>query len=397
MAHAGSFSADTVVVERLGNGTSLLSSTSAPIAILEVAKSGDLVQTILLPTNGTSQQTDTGSGASAGYLNTFFSGGTGYLSVPGYNTAAGTASVSIQNTKVNSTFDATGTVISRTEFPTNGLIATPRSPFAGNNFRSSIATGSNTFYAAGNSSGTPNTGGMWYYDGASFTQLNATVNVTNGGIVTAYVSNIRQVEIYNNQLYFSSSTGTNLGVSSLGLGLPTSGPLWPTLQINAGAGASTYGFVMFSTGLQGTNVLDLAYLADDRTTLGGGLQKWAFDGTAWSNSWSLLVGGANTTALSSVTNSGFAGLRGLSGIWDATNGATLYATTTEASNNRLISILDAGTTPTNYTLLQSAGAGYVFRGVDLSPVQAVPEPSTVALALIGGSIALLAARRRRRD
>lgn len=397
MAHAGIFSADTVVVERLGDGTSSLNSTSAPIAILEVGKSGDLVQTILLPTNGTSQQTDAGNAASAGYLNTFFSGGTGYLSVPGYDAAAGTASVASKNTKVNSTFDATGTVISRTEFPTNGLIATPLSPFSGNNFRSSIATGSNTFYAAGTSSGTPNTGGMWYYDGASFTQLNATVNVTNGGIVTNFVSNMRQVEIYNNQLYFSSSTGTNLGVSSLGLGLPTSGPLWPTLQINAGAGASTYGFVMFSTGLQGTNVLDLAYLADDRTALGGGLQKWAFDGTAWSNSWSLLVGGANTTALSSVTNSGFAGLRGLGGIWDATNGATLYATTTEASNNRLISILDAGTTPTNYTLLQSAGAGYVFRGVDLSPVQAIPEPSTVALALIGGSVAILAARRRRRD
>jgi len=45
---------------------------------------------------------------------------------------------------------------------------------------------------------------------------------------------------------------------------------------------------MFDTDANGS--LDLAYIADDRDSAGGGLQKWTFNGTLWSRSWSLLVG-----------------------------------------------------------------------------------------------------------
>ncbi|MFM7243469.1 MAG: PEP-CTERM sorting domain-containing protein [Planctomycetaceae bacterium] len=380
------FTAGTLVVERVGNGSATLSSTSTQISILEVTTLGGLAQTITLDTTGSNQQSDSGSASSNGYLNTYFSGTVGYVSVPGYNNAVGTASVTSQNTKVNSTLDASGSVINRTLFPTGGPSGTPPSPFSGNNYRSSLATSGSTFYAAGTASGTPATCGMWYFNGSAFTQVSSTA--------TGQPTNFRNVEIYNNQLYFSSSSGTFLGVSSLGSGLTTSGPLSPTLQINAGAGASTYGFVMFATGSAGTGVLDLAYLADDRSTAGGGIQKYTFNGTAWSNSWSLLVGASGTSILQSGAGVGFAGLRGLAGTYDAVNGATLYATTTETSNNRLISILDTGlTTPSTYTTLQSAGANYAFRGVDLSPV-AVPEPS--AIASLGCAAALYAMLRRRR-
>jgi hypothetical protein len=136
-------------------------------------------------------------------------------------------------------------------------------------------------------------------------------------------------------------------------------------------------------------VLDLAYVASDQITTGGGLNKYTFDGTTWSNQWSLLQN-ANGT-LSPTTAANFAGIRGLAGTFS--NGtATLFATTLESSNNRLISITDAGTTPTTFTTLQSAGTNYVFRGVD---VAAVPEPSTVVLAAAGVGLASLAARRRR--
>lgn len=387
-AFAGPFTAGTVVVERLGDGTTTLSNAAAAISVLEVTTSGSLAQTITLATTGSNQQTDSGSATSDGYLNTYFSGGVGYVSVPGYNNAVGTASVASQNSKVNSTLDASGSVINRTLFPTGGPSGTPPSPFSGNNFRSSIATSGSTFYAAGTASGSPNTGGVWYYNGTAFTQVSSTA-------ATVGVTNVRNVEIYNNQLYFSSSSGTFLGVSSLGSGLPTSGPVLPALQINAGAGSSIYGFVMFSTGSQGAGVLDLAYLADDRSTAGGGIQKYTFNGTAWSSSWSLLVGASGTSTLQSGTGAGFAGLRGLAGTYDAVTGATLYATTTETTNNRLISILDNGlTTPSTYTTLQSAGANYVFRGVDLSPA-AVPEPSSLALAFVGCAAAGWRLMRRR--
>jgi len=391
-AHAADFSSGSLVVERIGDGSTTLSNASAAISVLEVTTSGSLSQTITLPSSGTTPQTDSGSATSNGYLNTYFSGGVGYVSVPGLNLGTGTASAAGLNVKVNSTLDATGNVINRTLFPTGGPTGTPPSPFSGNNYRSSIATSGSTFYGVGASSGSPSTGGAWYFDGSAFTQVSSTA-------ATVSVTNLRTVEIYNNQLYFASSSGTFLGVSSLGTGLPTSGPALPTLQINAGAGASTYGFVMFSTGSQGAGVLDLAYLADDRTVAGGGIQKYSYNGTAWSNSWSLLVGASGTSTLQSGTGVGFAGIRGLAGTYDSVLGASLYATTTELSNNRLISIFDSGsTTPSTYTTLQSAGSNFFFRGVDLSPV-AVPEPSTFAIAAVAtlGMAGLIRRRRRAGD
>ena len=158
-----------------------------------------------------------------------------------------------------------------------------------------------------------------------------------------------------------------------------------TLVINAGTNASTYGFVMFDTNQDGT--MDLAYLADDRTTAGGGLQKWTLSGGAWTQSWALLVN--STGALSATAGTGFSGIRGLAGTWDAVNGARLYATTSETSNNRLISIADNGSTPTSATTLASAGTNYVFRGVAFTPA---PAPGALALLAVAG---LVGSRRRR--
>ena len=397
-ALAGNFGYGNLVVDRMGDGTATLSSTATQVSILEVTTSGSLAQTITLATSGSNQQTDSGSATSDGYLNTYFSGTVGYVSVPGYNNAVGTASVASQNTKVNSTFDASGSIINRTLFPTGGPSGTPPSPYSGNNYRSSIATSGSTFYTAGTSSGTPNTAGIWYNNGSSFIQVTSTA--------TGQPTNARNLEIYGSgtsaQLFFTSAASTGTGVFAIGTGLPTSATQTATLQINTGTlgtSASPYGFVMFSTGSQGAGVLDLAYIADDRTTAGGGLEKWTFNGSAWSNSWSLLVSGtvgSPPSTLQSGTATGFAGLRGLAGTWDAVNGATLYATTTELSNNRLISIVDTGTTPSTYSTLMSAGANYAFRGVDFTPVvQAVPEPSALALAGLGVAAAGWGVWRRR--
>ncbi|MEI6658218.1 MAG: PEP-CTERM sorting domain-containing protein [Planctomycetota bacterium] len=385
-AHAVPFSSGNLVVEQL-TGTS---GNATPINILEYTKSGSSVQTIAFPSSGANQQTDSASATSNGYINTY----NGYLSVPGQNLAAGTASASSSNTKVNSLLGTSGTVVTRTLFPTNGTASAPYSPFSGNNYRSSIATSGSTFYGTGASSGSPNTGGAWYFDGSAFTQVSSTA--------TGQPTNLRNVDIFNNQLYATSGASTGIGIWAIGSGLPTTAGNASTLLFNSsitGTG-SPYGFMMFSTGGQGAGVLDLAYIADDRpTTLGGGLQKWTLSGTTWSNSWSLFVSGTPTgsNTLQSGTATNFAGLRGLAGTYDSVLGAySLYATTTETSNNRLISILDTGTaTPSTYTTLGQAGTNQVFRGVDLSPV-AVPEPSTYAIAAMATlGMADLIRRRRR--
>jgi hypothetical protein len=386
LASAAPFTNGSVVVNRYGDGVTALTSAATQISIMEFTTTGSSVQTIVFGTTAPDPQTDSGSATSAGFFNVH----NGYLSVPGQNNNFGTVTVTSSNTKVNSTLDMSGTVVNRTLFPTGGPSGSPPSPFSGNNFRSSIATSGSTFYSVGTSSGSPNTGGAWYFDGTSFN------SITTSG-TPANVSNIRTVEIFNNQLYFASSSGTFLGVSSLGTGLPTSGTQTPSLVVNAGVGASTYGFVMFSTGSQGAGVLDLAYLADDRTAAGGGLQKYTFNGSAWTNSWTLLVGASGTTTLQTGTGAGFAGIRGLAGSYDSLTGAaTLFATTSgETTNNRLISILDSGsTTPSSYTTLASAGSNFVFRGVDLIPVP-VPEPSTLVLAGIGIGAAGWTVMRRR--
>ena len=393
-AHAAGFSSGSLVVEMVGTGTATLTSAATQISILEVTTAGSLTQTIILPSGTSDPQTDSGSASSDGYLNTYG----GFVSVPGYNAALNTPSVASSNAKVNSLLDATGSVATRTLFPVGGPSGTTPgtpagvSPFSGNNYRSSIATSGSTFYGVGTSSGSPSTGGAWYFNGSAFTQVSSTA--------TGQPTNLRVVEIYNNQLYATSAASTGYGIWSIGSGLPTTAGTGTvaTMAINTGTGG-TYGFVMFSTGSQGAGVLDLAYLADDRTVAGGGIQKYSYNGTAWSNSWSLLVGASGTSTLQSGTGVGFAGIRGLAGTYDSVLGASLYATTTETSNNRLISIFDTGTTtPSTYTTLQSSGSNFAFRGVDLSPV-AVPEPSTFAIAAVAtlGMAGLIRRRRRAGD
>ena len=394
-AHAAGFSSGSLVVERIGDGSTTLSNASAAISVLEVTTSGSLSQTITLPSSGTTPQTDSGSASSNGYLNTYFSGGVGYVSVPGLNLATGTVSAAGLNVKVNSTLDATGNVINRTLFPTGGPTGTPPSPFSGNNYRSSIATSGSTFYATGNSSGSPVTGGAWYFDGTAFTQVSSTA--------TGQVTNLRNVEIYNNRLFFSTGSGTTRGVYSIGSGLPTTSGQTATSFINMGSVAEAYGFVLFDTNNDST--LDLAYVADDRTTVtAGGINRFDFSGGAWSQTGSAFRFDTSSSLLTTGTaasGGSLVSIRGLTGSYDAaTSTATLFATTTQTSNNSLISFLDTGSlsTSTTFNTLQSAGTNFVFRGVDVSPV-AVPEPSTYALAAVAtlGMANLMRRRRRAGD
>jgi len=369
-ANAGVITAGNLLVSRYGDGTTALTSAAAAVAINEYSTAGTSIQSIAFATSGTNQFTDAGSATSDGYLNTY----NGYVAISGYNAATGTASVASSNTKVVQVLDSTGSVVNRAVFPTTGTM-----PFTSNNIRSAIATSATNFYATGTGSGTPSTGGAWYSNSTTYTQVSSTV--------TGQPTNMRNVGIFGGQLYASSAASTGYGVFAVGSGLTTSAGQTSNLIINAGTSASTYGFVMFDT--NSDSIMDLAYLADDRTTAGGGLQKWVLSGGTWTNSWSLLVNAAGTTSATAAT--GFAGIRGLTGIWDSVNGAKLYATTTETNNNRLISILDNGSTPTTASNLASAGTNYAFRGVAFTP-GAVPAPGCAALVGLAG---LVASRRRR--
>jgi hypothetical protein len=370
------FGGGNIVVNRVGVvGGPTLSATSTQISIMEFTTTGSNVQTIVFGTTAPDPQTDSGSATSNGFISVY----NGFLSVPGYNNNIGTTAVAGLNTKVNSTLDMSGTLVSRTLFPTDATI------YGGNNYRSSIATSGSTFYSAGTGSGT--TGGVWYNDGTTFTRISG----------TEAANNIRNVEIYNNQLFYSSASGTFLGVASLGTGLPTSGPQAGPLLLTSTGAASAYGFVLFSTGSNGAGVLDLAYVADDRANaLAGGIQRFALSSGTWGLTGALRFD--TTTNLLSGSTAGVVSIRGLAGSYDSLTGAaTLFATTTETNNNRLISFVDSGSglvAGGTFTTLALAGTNNAFRGVDIIPVP-VPEPSTLVLAGIGLGAAGWTAMRRR--
>ncbi|MFZ4767692.1 MAG: MBG domain-containing protein, partial [Roseimicrobium sp.] len=351
------FTHENVLVERVGDGSATLGSTAGPVAILEFSGPDTLVQTLTTEFTGSNLLTDSTSATSNGYLNSYGE----YLAVTGYNAALGTASVASQNVKVTSILGTAATVLNRVTFPTSGTM-----PFTGNNLRSAIPTSATTFYASGAGSNPAATsGGIWYYDGSSFTQLNTTI------------TNTRVVGISHGQLYFSTGSGSSRGIYTLGTGLPTTGSQTASLRIDTGSSSSPYGFVLFDTNSDGSP--DRAYVADDRASAGGGLQRWDLSGSTWSNTYTRLFNTADNS-LTTATGTGIVGIRGLTGIWDASSSsamliATTVGTATDGSNNKLVMVEETTATPTTFTTVANAGASYAFRGVTFAP-GLTPEVTT---------------------
>ena len=169
-------------------------------------------------------------------------------------------------------------------------------------------------------------------------------------------------------LYFSSGAGTR-GIYLLS-GAPTTTGNTATLLFSSSTSASSpYDFTFNSS-------LTLAYVADDTASAAGGIQRWDFNGSTWSLTYTLGTGVANI------------GARGLAVDFSGVS-PVIYATTAEASADRLISITDTGAGSVA-TTLATAGPNTIFRGLDFAPV-AVPEPSGAALAAL--AFASLLARR----
>ena len=93
-------------------------------------------------------------------------------------------------------------------------------------------------------------------------------------------------------------------------------------------------------------------MSDDRTTGGGGIQKWTFDGTTWNLAYTLSPG--STT-----------GIRHLLAI-EAPAGVVLVGGTTD-SHNSIVRVFDTGD-GSAITTLVPAGTNIAYRGVALPPV-----------------------------
>ncbi|HVM49605.1 MAG TPA: immunoglobulin domain-containing protein [Candidatus Acidoferrum sp.] len=349
MGRAAPFTTGNIAVLQEGDGTTALSTASSPIAILEYTTGGGLVQTISIPTTGTTRLTQSSGSASEGFLAR--SVNTSNLTFVGYDAGVGTNNIPGTAASANNRY--AGQVDYNGNFTRT---AGSSAAFSGSNIRSSTSDGTN-YWMSG--TGSPASGGgIWYSaNGAAPVQI-------SGG-------NLRVTRIFNGTLYGTTASG-QVGLFAFA-GLPTSSAGTNSVFITGG---SPYDFAVNSAG-------NLAYVCDDSAlTSGGGIEKWTFSGGTWSKK--LTFGSANGLT---------AGCRGLAVDFSGAN-PVLFATTADAAT-KVIKITDTSAfTATSDTTDQAAtiataGNNYAFRGVALAPVNPSAGPPVISgiapLSITNGS------------
>jgi hypothetical protein len=217
------------------------------------------------------------------------------------------------------------------------LVGVTTNQYSGNNIRSGATDGRGNYWGAGANSA--NNGTFYFGNGPTNT-------------VQTNVANSMVIQDLGGNLYFSTQKITN-GIWKIS-GTPTTPatPASASLLIKTGGSSTPYAFAFNSD-------FTTAYVADDTLTGKGGVQRWDFNGSTWTMSY----------AFAGITN---IGARGVAVDFSGAH-PIIYATTTEASTNHLVSITDTGAAST-VTTNATAGVSQVFRGVALTPdTGAVPQ------------------------
>ncbi len=342
------FSAGNLAVLRLGNGTETLANTGNSVFIDQYTTLGSYVNSVSILNSGPSALVMSGTATSEGSLTRSTDGK--YLTFAGYNTTAGIPyASSLPATAATLVPRGVGQVNQAGSY---NLVTTTTTAWGGTsstagNPRSVISDGANNYWGVGTSSSSGTRGTLYY-------GMNSSAAWVEGS------KSPRVINIYGGNIYYSVSSGT-AGLSGIWgfSGQPTSGPLVATQLIDTGVSSGNYDFTL-------NPGMTLAYIADDRATAAGGIQRWDFNGSAWSLTYTLSTGVANI------------GARGIAVDFSGAD-PVIYATTAEGTANRLIAITDTGASSAA-TTLATAPANEIFRGLDFTPI---PEPATAALLGIG--------------
>jgi hypothetical protein len=369
------------------------------------------------------------------------------LTFMGYNTTAGQLDISNSNTpgsiEPGNTDTATATyrAVGDLSLSNNSLQVVTTNAYNGNNGRAAIGIGNGQYYLVGNAGNgngsaqtTANTGVQLLTAGSTNGGLGTNTQVGSYSITqqgyavdkTPKDNNFRGETIFDNTLYVSKGSGSN-GINTV-YQVGTSGSL-------PAAGSSITVLPGFNTTLAKTNTdtphpfgiwfanATTVYVADegsglstdfvgaDPTTQAGGLQKYSLVNGTWTLDYELtgsLIGSSYTVNGSGAVCGGLSacglttttdGLRNLTGTVNANGTVTLYAvTSTEGSvlgdagadPNQIVAITDtlADTSAPqaageNFTVLDTAALGQVYRGVDLAPVP-LPATAWLLLSALGG-------------
>lgn len=317
----------------LGNLVVVNINSTNSASLIEYSNSGSLVQTFNIPSTGTEALTISYTATSEGALSRTSSGY--YLGLVGYRTGTNGSATDRVIGRVNNF----GVINAKSIIPNS-------EGYTGNNIRAAVFNDDGSrFWTSGTGTG----GGI---------RTNIFESTSGSTQVSTTITNTRAINVFNNQLYVSSSTGTFQGISTVGNGIPIN--TGNTITLLSGFPTTTAGAYGFAINSANT----IAYVADDRASAFGGIQKWTFNGSVWTLSYTLGTG---------VTN---IGARGLTVDWSGGN-PIVYATTAEASLNRIIKIEDTGVSSLPTTLATSA-TNNIFRGIAFAPILA---PTTVNLSV----------------
>ncbi|HTR40528.1 MAG TPA: immunoglobulin domain-containing protein [Pseudomonadales bacterium] len=340
-AHAASFTYGNIAILREGDGVSPLSTTSAPIAVLEITPAGSVVQTINVPTTGANRLVQSSSSASEGFITRSID--TNNLTFVGYDAPVGITNIPASG--ANGTNRCWGQVDLNGNYTrgASGSSAafTGISPFlASANVRSSTSDGSNYWMSGTSAMNTDE--GIWYSSlGGPWIQ-----------IVTTAV-NSRVTRIFNGKLYYDTST-TLSGFTGL--------PKTATAATATGImGSSIYDFAINPAG-------NVAYVCDD-TSAATAISKWTNNGTVWAKAFTF-----------NATNGFTAGGRGLAVDFTGLN-PVIYATTAD-SVPKVIEITDtsafsAGSDTNDQLIVLATSGTYAIRGVALAPAVPTSGPATI--------------------
>lgn len=363
------FQAGSLVVSLEGNGVTPLGADSpSQITLQQFTTGGSFISSLALPTTaagagaGNHGIVTSGTSKSEGALNRSADGR--YLTYFGYDgdQFKDTSSKNTSN-RVVARVGAAGDINTATEL-TDGS-------FGSDNPRSAVSADGSQFYLGGN--GSASNAGVRY----------VTLGGSTSTLLETAQKNIRDVEIFNGQLYASVGVKqTGNGIFKVGTGLPTTGGQSFTQITGPQVGGQFVDPVAFFFADPRTlYVADDGVLTDGTVTTLGGLQKYTAGGNgAFTLDYTLQFGLGSST-----------GLRGLTGQVNGNGTVSLFGITAEVGEGdptKLVAFTDtlASTSLVPNAFLQTLDTSpqnTVFRGIALAPVPEAPSSVLLGVGMLG--------------